>query len=35
MNAAAPTVHVAHTDLSTRIGMVFWALLVLALVIFA
>src|SRR5262249_22812075 len=32
MSPAAPTVHVSHTDLSTRIGMVFWALLVLAFV---
>ena len=31
MNAAIPAMRVSHTDLSTRIGMAFWLLLVLAL----
>jgi branched-chain amino acid transport system permease protein len=31
MTATTPTVRVSHTDLSTRIGMAFWLLLVLAL----
>ena len=32
MNPSTPPVRVSHTDLSTRIGMVFWSVLVLALV---
>ena len=32
MNASIPPVRVSHSDLSTRIGMAFWTMLVLALV---